>query len=815
MLRPRGVTVAIAVAAVAVSLPAGTAVAQDVPRSALDAPTAPGLLGQFGRIAIGGEPAAALGDVDGDGRADVGVAAGPAYRSATPDGTVDRRGAVQVSFERLDRRIAFGAARGLLIRPTVPDAEPAVAPAGDLDEDGLADVAVAVGGQAWIVWGRREPGIVVLGADAGSTRVQVGDTGYVGAVATAGDLDGDGRPDLAVGVVATAAGNRSPGAVGIVHGTGARLADPVPQTVIGGLSPGSNLGSAVVALGDTDGDGIDDLGMASRPYELIRPVPGATPATAWVVRGARTREPVDLRGGGPRVTELAPGAVALRSAPVPYRVGDLDGDGRAEIGVDDYQFSTTTPRQPQGFIPSDGRVLLVRGTAAPPARIDLSELGDAGVTLLDVPDGGDRLGGGGITAADLDGDGRREVVLGAVVNERTGGAIFGNGVAALLVLRHDIPAGAYRSDDPLAVAHAVVARATFGGYVPVSVANAGDQDGDGRDDLLVGHRNFDGVSCRGGGGAVTLLTGGIPAAADPGPPEYATGPVVRVGTAASDRLQGGRFADRLSGLGADDCIDGQSGDDVLEGGDGDDELSSWQGGARLDGGAGADVLRDIGEELYERTPGLDVLIGGAGSDTIEHTAGPVRIDAGDGNDTVSDGGSGIVVLGAGDDFYSGTMSTSIGKGSHGGAHRVDAGPGDDRAFGARQSDVLRGGPGDDELSGGSRNDRLTGDAGRDRLDGGPGDDRLDGGTGDDRVDGLAGRDRLTGGAGADRLDGGPGVDELTGGTGVDRIHAADGERDVIRCDGDRDRLVVDRLDRLVRCARARVTRRPLPPRRTR
>ncbi len=777
---------AIAAIAVVVALtPAGVAGAQEIPRTAFDATIAAGLLGQPGRVAIGGDPAVAIGDVDGDGRLDVGTAAGPAFRPVTPGGTVDRRGAVQVSFERLDRRIAFGAARGLLIRPTVPDAEPAVAPAGDLDQDGLADVAVAVGGQAWIVWGRPAPGVVVLGADAGSTRVQVGESGYVGAVATAGDLDGDGRPDLAVGVVATAARNRSPGAVGIVHGTGTRLVAPTPETVIGGLSAGSNLGAAVVALGDTDGDGIDDLGIASRPYEQIRPVAGATPPTAWVVRGSRTREAVDLRGGGTRVTELAAGAASAQSSPVPYRVGDLDGDGRAEIAVDDYQFSTTTPRQPQGFIPSNGRVLLVRGAAAPPARIDLSELGDEGVTLLDVPDGGDRLGGGGVTAADLDGDGRREVVLGAVVNERAGGAIFGNGVAALLVLRHDVPAGTYRSDDRRAVAHAVVTRAAFGGYVPASVANAGDQDGDGRDDLLVGHRNFDGVSCRGGGGAVTLLAGGTPVAADPGPPEYATGPIVRVGTAASDRLQGGRFADRLSGLGADDCIDGQSGDDVLEGGDGEDDLSSWQGGARLDGGAGADVLRDTGEELYEPAPGLDVLIGGAGDDTIEHTAGPVRIDAGDGNDTVSDGGTGIVVLGAGDDFYSGTMSTSIGKGSHGGAHRVDAGPGNDRAFGAHQSDVLRGGPGDDELAGISRSDRLFGDAGRDRLDGGPGDDRL---------------------------DGGPGVDELTGGTGVDRIHAADGERDVIRCAGDRDRLVVDRLDKLVGCARARVTRRPLPVR---
>lgn len=90
----------------------------------------------------------------------------------------------------------------------------------------------------------------------------------------------------------------------------------------------------------------------------------------------------------------------------------------------------------------------------------------------------------------------------------------------------------------------------------------------------------------------------------------------------------------------------------------------------------------------------------------------------------------------------------------------------------------------------------------DRLVGTNGPDELRGLAGDDRLSGLAGNDRLSGGDGNDRLTGGRGADTLIGGRGNDVLSARDGKRDTVDCGaGRRDRAVVDRRDRVRGCER--------------
>ena len=72
--------------------------------------------------------------------------------------------------------------------------------------------------------------------------------------------------------------------------------------------------------------------------------------------------------------------------------------------------------------------------------------------------------------------------------------------------------------------------------------------------------------------------------------------------------------------------------------------------------------------------------------------------------------------------------------------------------------LIKGGSGNDQLNGFDKNDRIYGGEGADTLEGRDGDDVLDGG---------AGTDALTGGEGNDVLDGGAGTDTLTGGEGND------------------------------------------------
>ena len=104
--------------------------------------------------------------------------------------------------------------------------------------------------------------------------------------------------------------------------------------------------------------------------------------------------------------------------------------------------------------------------------------------------------------------------------------------------------------------------------------------------------------------------------------------------------------------------------------------------------------------------------------------------------------------------------------------------GDDRLFGQAGSDRLIGGVGDDVLNGGADNDRLFGQVGNDILIGGTGNDVLNGGADNDRLFGQAGNDTLQGGDGNDILLGGTGNDRLDGGTGND-VMTTGGGRDII------------------------------------
>ncbi|MSQ68323.1 MAG: hypothetical protein EXR83_09040 [Gammaproteobacteria bacterium] len=103
-----------------------------------------------------------------------------------------------------------------------------------------------------------------------------------------------------------------------------------------------------------------------------------------------------------------------------------------------------------------------------------------------------------------------------------------------------------------------------------------------------------------------------------------------------------------------------------------------------------------GADWLVGTPGHDVLSGRAGNDHLDGLAGNDKLAGGAGADQLFGG--------AGADWLYGER----------GADTLDGGPGDDR---------LDGGAGDDWLLGAEGRDRLTGAAGNDRLSGGAGDDR--------------------------------------------------------------------------------------------
>lgn len=104
---------------------------------------------------------------------------------------------------------------------------------------------------------------------------------------------------------------------------------------------------------------------------------------------------------------------------------------------------------------------------------------------------------------------------------------------------------------------------------------------------------------------------------------------------------------------------------------------------------------------------------------------------------------------------------------HGGCDILFGGSGEDTVIGGSSGDVLFGGSGDDLVAGQSGSDLLFGDGGDDQIYGGTGDDTLLGGTGDDTLYGGDGDDNMMGEDGDDVVFGGLGMDTMTGSEGRD------------------------------------------------
>jgi len=101
------------------------------------------------------------------------------------------------------------------------------------------------------------------------------------------------------------------------------------------------------------------------------------------------------------------------------------------------------------------------------------------------------------------------------------------------------------------------------------------------------------------------------------------------------------------------------------------------------------------------------------------------------------------------------------------ATTIILGSGNDRYSGGTSDESIEGANGNDTLLGGGGSDTLDGGAGNDSLEGGDDDDVLRGGQGNDTLLGGAGDDALSGGEGSDFLDPGDGPGEASGGNGDD------------------------------------------------
>jgi len=299
----------------------------------------------------------------------------------------------------------------------------------DFDADGHLDV-VAIGGTAF-------PGNVSIyfgdGRGSFGSPAFVNSTHQAPADAAAADFDADGALDLAiynsVGFFPIGGG------ITLRFGHGDGTFEPAVMAETFNFTMAAYPGPHSVRAGDLNGDGLPDLAFSSTDPVLLnqggRTFEPAPCANDCVALAGPDLALADVNGDG-RDDALTPtqvflslpsGALAeplpLASGFVPVRVtaGDLDGDGLIDAVVSRTETALFSPTS------SFGDVLVLRGQG------DGSFL--APVVVSHVPQGAD------VTVADVDLDGRPDVLAGSLTED---------GQSLRTLLNHTYPAGSPFTD---------------------------------------------------------------------------------------------------------------------------------------------------------------------------------------------------------------------------------------------------------------------------------------------------------------------------------------------------------------------------------
>lgn len=322
------------------------------------------------------------------------------------------------------------------------------------------------------------------------------------------DVTGDGKPDVISGNLTRSEWKYDPyywdspnkgwvsnvtGAVQIVPGgtPGAALTKDNSITIVGPRDTGeegvdATIGLSVACLGDTNGDGVDDLAVGSH-----------TMGRAWVLNGGPGLASVDLTALTPAqgftVKLPAFGAPAAHLAPA----GDVNGDGLADLAV-----VHTNLRPITGAAKDQGVAYVVAGARAG-QDVDLTDpLAENARVIARVVTPLDHLATSFTAVGDVNKDGRTDFVLTDYSHSRQENFVHGR--AWLLT---GVKPGA-RIDLGQTFEGAVieaVGTTSLRLGIGNSVAPAGDVDGDGFGDFVIG---FDGGNLMNvGRGGVALVHG--------------------------------------------------------------------------------------------------------------------------------------------------------------------------------------------------------------------------------------------------------------------------------------------------------------------
>lgn len=553
----------------------------------------------------------AAGDVNGDGFGDVIVGAPSADVNGTDSGASyvlfgkPSGFGSTVNSSSLDAHDGFridGAAGGDSTGFSVDSA-------GDFNGDGLGDLIIGAGGSdaggtnsgtAYVVYGKESgfgQSISLSNLAPGDGFAMHGAPGdLVGiSVSSAGDLNGDGFNDV---IVSTALANRAFVVFGREAPVGSALdlrslngEDGFQIAGVSGMSDFTQIGFPVSAAGDFNGDGVDDLLIGSPGSARADVIFGTASGFASVL----DLSALDGRNGFHIQGDVSQTGFSVSAA------GDVNGDGTGDLIIG----------APPGQAGAGSSYVVFRLPSSMTATLDLAEMtSDLGFRLDGMP--GDSSGRSVSAAGDFNGDGFGDLVIGAPLAGASGSQPTGAGSSYLVFGKASGFGTSFDLSSMDGTNGMRIDGSASGDFFGRSVAAAGDVNGDGFADLIIGAPSSDvnGVDS----GASTVIYGG-----------NVTGSAMLVGTGADDTLDKGATSPEIFVGGAgNDTMKGGGGKDVFHGGAGDDAIYVTDPTFQLvDGGAGSDTLFFTGAgldlslgDMRGQIKGIEIIdIGGGGPNT--------------------------------------------------------------------------------------------------------------------------------------------------------------------------------------------------------
>jgi len=358
-----------------------------------------------------------------------------------------------------------------------------VSNAGDINGDGIDDLIIGAD--------RADPNgnnlagssYVVFGSDTGLPNPLNGATVFDrsgGSVSNAGDINGDGIDDLIIGARFANPNDNYTGSSYVVFGSDTGLPNPLINGLngftINGVAASDNSGVSVSAAGDINGDGIDDL-VVGAPFTDVNG--NKIAGSSYVVFGADTglSNPLNLANLNGSNGFTINGVADDRSGFSVSAAGDINGDGIDDLIIGAFGAG------PNGNSFAGRSYVVFGAVTGLPNPLNLDDLnGSNGFTINGVA-ANDRSGFSVSAAGDINGDGIDDLMIGASRADPNG--INDAGSSYVVFGGSNLP-----HPFDLSTLNGINGFRLDGVSVNDnsgrSVSAAGDINGDGIDDLIIG-----------------------------------------------------------------------------------------------------------------------------------------------------------------------------------------------------------------------------------------------------------------------------------------------------------------------------------------